>query len=73
MAKEKASGPVEVIAIESGHDGVSFRGAGERFLVDRSRLDDGSTWFREVTKDEPLPVDDPNAGNELGKAVDEVI
>jgi len=39
---------VKVRAIESGHDGVQYRYAGEVFEVDKARLKDGSTWFEQV-------------------------
>jgi hypothetical protein len=43
---------VEVRAIENGHDGNRYIHVGERFSVERSRLKDGSTWFKEVTRDD---------------------
>ncbi len=44
---------VKVKAIENGHDGVSYRYAGEEFFVDSKRLKDGSTWFVEASKAPP--------------------
>jgi hypothetical protein len=47
---------VKVRAVENGHDGVTYRHAGEEFLVDAKRMKDGSTWFVEASKaPEPAP------------------
>jgi len=37
--------PVEVVALERGHDGSQIREEGERFYLPAARLKDGSTWF----------------------------
>ncbi len=60
MANEKEAAPklVEVVAVEDGHDGITFRRSGERFKVDESRLKDGSTWFVRPG-DEPEPAAKP--------------
>lgn len=43
--KSKDVTPVEVVAIERGHDGNTVRNEGERFFVPKWRLEDGSSWF----------------------------
>lgn len=63
MANEKEQGApklVEVVAVEAGHDGITFRHAGERFKVDEGRLKDGSTWFVRPG-DEPEPAAKPSS------------
>lgn len=65
MANEKKNDsqePVEVVALERGHDGTQIREEGERFYVLASRLDDGSTWFKRPEDIAPTSIG-ANAGN----------
>lgn len=65
----------EVVAIDAGHDGRSYRYAGEKFLID---LEDerykGASWFTKVGEEPeaaPKPKDKrpPGAGPAKGSGV----
>lgn len=71
---------IEVIALENGHDGRVYRRAGERFMIDEKRLEDGSSWFaKPEDAPEPAPAAKekrpPGAGPKPGSASgeDEVV
>lgn len=59
---------VEVVALQRGHDGSEVRTEGEKFLVDESRLNDGSTWFVPVGSEEAAAAKpEPATGAGRGK------